>query len=216
MNGIFNFYGNCGINSIIQIFLHTKYLLNILIQNNENNKPITSLFNKLLNSIKKLNSLQEVYYKFCHYLNYKIKISQNDHMYFCIKFIELLEEENCGKIIDLFSGIKKIKFENLKGFDEEKENFLFYIINLSKGETIENNVFKTKEIKLKDNNNEISPKIIYQKEIMIKEPEILMLNIECEISSYVFLFQIPESIKVNTISYKLYAINEYNNLHSIA
>jgi hypothetical protein len=64
--------------------------------------------------------------------------------------------------------------------------------------------------------NEISPKIIYQKEIMIKEPEILMLNIECEISSYVFLFQIPESIKVNTISYKLYAINEYNNLHSIA
>jgi len=44
--------------------------------------------------------------------------------------------------------------------------------------------------------NEISPKIIYQKEIMIKEPEILMLNIECEILSYVFFFKYLNQLKL--------------------
>jgi hypothetical protein len=135
-------------------------------------------------------------------------------MYFCIKFLEILEEENSGKIINLFLGIKKITFENLNGFDEEKEKFLFYIINLSFGENIENNLFKKKKLQIRDNYNYI--KFVIQKETLIREPEILMLNIECELNFNNFFFQIPEILKVNEINYKLYAINEYNNLHSIA
>ncbi len=211
--GLNNFFGNCSINSIIQIFLHTKCFLKQFLTLNENKKPISFLFFKLLNSIK-LNTYQKEFYEFCQYLNNKIKVSKNDPMYFCTKFIEILEEENSSKIINLFSGIKKISFENLNGFDEEKERFLFYIINLSIGENIENNLFKNKQLQIKDNNN--VPKIIIQKETLIKEPEILMLNIECETHYHHFSFLIPETLKINKINYKLYAINEYNNIHSIA
>ena len=214
--GLNNFFGNCSINSIIQIFLHTKCFLNVLnelIQNNQIKNSITFLFFKLLESIIKLKTPpQKEFYEFCRYLNDKIRISKNDPMYFCIKFIEILEKENCGKIIHLFSGIKKITFENLKGFDEEKDNFLFYIINLSFEETIENNVFKNKKLQIKDN----FTKSVIQKETLIKEPEILMLNIECEIYSKIYSFQIPKKLTINKTDYKLYAINEYNNLHSIA
>ena len=212
--GLNNFFGNCSLNSIIQIFLHTKCFLNqFLTLKNENNKPISFLFFKLLYSIK-LKTYQKEFYEFCQYLNNKIKVSKNDPMYFCTKFIEILEEENSGKIINLFSGKKKINFENLNGFDEEEERFLFYIINLTYRETIENNVFKNKKLQIRDNYN--YPKIIIQKETLIKEPEILMLNIECELNFNIFFFQIPETLKINQINYKLYAINEYNNLHSIA
>ena len=212
--GLNNFFGNCSINSIIQIFLHTQCFINqFLTLNNENKKSISFLFFKLLNSIK-LNTYQKEFYEFCQYLNNKIKVSKNDPMYFCTKFIEILEEENRGKIINLFSGIKKISFDKLNGFDEEKERFLFYIINLTYGETIKNNVFKTKQLQIKDNNN--VPKKIIQKETLIKEPEILMLNIECEINRYGFLFIIPETLTINKTDYKLYAINEYDNIHSIA
>ena len=212
--GLNNFFGNCSINSIIQIFLHTKCFLNqFLTLNNENKKPISFLFFKLLSSIK-LNTYQKEFYEFCKYLNNKIKVSKNDPMYFCTKFIEIFEEENSGKIINLFSGIKRISFENLNGFDEEKERFLFYIINLTYGETIKNNVFNSKQLQIKDNNN--VPKKIIQKETLIKEPEILMLNIECEINRYHFPFPIPETLEINKINYKLYAINQYDNIHSIA
>ena len=57
---------------------------------------------------------------------------------------------------------------------------------------------------------------ILQKEYLIEEPQIFMINIEkdenCKIEFY---YQIPKYLTLNTSTYQLYAINKYDNVHSI-
>ena len=144
----------------------------------------------------------------------KLKVIKNDPMYFCSKILEKLEEENPGKIIHLFSGKKKIEFQNLNNYDSE-EQFLFYIIQLDdKNPEIKNRLFQKQKIEIFDySKNTVIQNI--QNEILIEEPEILMLNIEIDQNSkYKFYFDIPKDLDLNHSKYKLYAINKYDDDHS--
>ena len=178
------------------------------------------MFFNLLEAIKYSNNVQDnkvqdCFYDFCYYLQNEIKVIKNDPMYFCSKILEKLEEENPGKIIHLFSGKKKIEFQNLKNYDSE-EQFLFYIIQLDyQNSQIKNRLFKKQKIEIFDDcKNTVIQNI--QNETLIEEPEILMLNIEIDQNSkYKFYFDIPKDLDLNQSKYKLYAINKYDDDHSI-
>ena len=219
--GFNNLGGTCSISSIIQILIHTKCFIKEFLSLSNHRKPISKLFFDLLEAIKcsknvQDDKVQDCFYDFCYYLKekMKLKVIKNDPMYFCSKILEKSEEENPGKIIHLFSGKKKIEFQNLNYYDSE-EQFLFYIIQLDdKNPEIKNRLFQKQKIEIFDySKNTVIQNI--QNEILIEEPEILMLNIEIvQNSKYNFYFDIPKDLDLNQSNYKLYAINKYDDVHS--
>ena len=199
--------------------IHTECFIKEFLSLSNHCRKISKLFFDLLKAIKCSNNIQDdkvqdCFYDFCYCLQYEIKVIKNDPMYFCSKILEKLEEENPGKIIHLFSGKKKIEFQNLNYYDSE-EQFLFYIIQLDdKNPEIKNRLFKEQKIEIFDD----SKKTVIQNETLIEEPEILMLNIEIVQNSkykYKFYFDIPKDLDLNHSKYKLYAINKYDDEHSI-
>ena len=212
--GFNNLGGTCSISSIIQILIHTKCFIKEFLSLSNHSKQISKLFFNLLESIKCSKNVQYYFHNFCYYLQKEIKVIKNDPMYFCSKILEKLEEENPGKIIHLFSGKKKIEFQNLKNYDSE-EQFLFYIIQLDyQNKKIKNRLFTKQTIEIFDDSKKTVIQNI-QNETLIEEPEILMLNIEIDQNSkYKFYFDIPEDLDLNHSNYKLYAINKYDDVHS--
>ena len=213
--GFNNLGGTCSISSIIQILIHTECFIKEFLSLSNHCRKISKLFFNLLEAIKCSNNVQHYFHNFCYYLQYEMKVIKNDPMYFCSKILEKLEEENPGKIIHLFSGKKKIEFQNLKNYDSE-EQFLFYIIQLDyQNSQIKNRLFKKQKIEIFDDcKNTVIQNI--QNETLIEEPEILMLNIEIDQNSkYKFYFDIPKDLDLNQSKYKLYAINKYDDDHSI-
>ena len=219
--GFNNLGGTCSISSIIQILIHTECFIKEFLSLSNHCKPISKLFFDLLEAIKCSNNIQDdkvqdCFYDFCYYLQekMKLKVIKNDPMYFCSKILEKLEEENPGKIIHLFSGKKKIEFQNLNYYDSE-EQFLFYIIQLDyQNSQIKNRLFKEQKIEIFDYSKKTVIQNI-QNETLIEEPEILMLNIEIDQNSkYKFYFDIPKDLNLNHSKYKLYAINKYDDVHS--
>ena len=203
--GLKNLGGTCSISSIIQILAHTNCFVHEFLKHYTKEKKISFLLYNLFMGLKSGNASNE-FYDFCINLNPIIRITGIDPMFFCTKFLEKLNEEN-PYILNLFCGKKKIKFENLEGFDNEEE-FLFNIIHLSSFQKITDVLFQN--IKIIDN------KKVIQKETIIKEPQILMINVQTDLPSTTFSFEIPNQLKINKFIYKLYAINQYDDYHSRA
>ena len=209
--GLKNLGGTCSISSIIQVLIHTKCFLKEFFSLTFSQNTISTLLYKLFMSIIESKNVFNTFYNFCKELEKEIEVIKNDPMYFCTKLLEKLEEENPGKIIHLFSGKKKIEFQNLQYFNSE-ENFLFYIIHINfVVPRIEDSLFQQKQIDLMDYIN--IP--ILQKEYLIEEPQIFMINIEKD-ENYLpeFYYHIPKYLTLNNSNYKLYAINKYDNVHS--
>lgn len=209
--GLKNLGGTCSISSIIQVLIHTKCFLKEFFSLSCSQNKISTLLYKLFISIIESKNVVYDFYYFCKELEKEIEVIKNDPMYFCTKLLEKLEEENPGKIMHLFSGKKKIEFQNLQDYNSE-ENFLFYIIHINfEGPGIKDSLFQQKQIDLIDNiNNQI-----FQNEYLIEEPQIFMINVEkdenckCE-----FYYHIPKYLTLKSSNYKLYAINKYDNVHS--
>ena len=209
--GLKNLGGTCTISSILQILIHTKCFLKEFLSLPHFPNTISYLLYKFLINIIESQDIINDFYSFCIELQNEIKVIKNDPMYFCSKLLEKIEDENTGKIIHLFSGKKKIEFQNLQDYNSE-ENFLFYVIHISfEGPGIKDSLFQTKKIDLMDNVNEL----VIQKEYLVKEPQIFMINIEKdENCQKEFYYNIPNFLTLNNSNYKLYAINKYDNVHS--
>lgn len=206
--GLRNIGGSCSIASVIQILAHTRCFLNEFLKNykhNHNSNSISTLFYNLLMSFKNKNETSE-FYDFCMRIKSQ---TGNNPMYFCCKFLDKLNKENPG-IIDLFSGIKKVIFEN-QHYDNDRESFLFQLVYLSYDEQLKDILFN------KPNLVKIGNKCYNQIENLIEGPKILMINIETEkMKGYYFSFEIPKNLKIGNFTYKLYAFNKYDDNHSKA
>ena len=209
--GLKNLGGTCTISSILQILIHTKCFLKEFLNLPLYPNTITYLLYKFFINIIQSQNIIDDFYSFCKELQKEIKVINNDPMYFCSKLLEKIEDENTGKIIHLFSGIKKIEFQNLQDYNSE-ENFLFYVIHISNDRPeIKDSLFQTKQIDLMDNVKEL----VIQKEFLVKEPQIFMINIEKdENCQKEFYYYIPNFLTLNNSNYILYAINKYDNVHS--
>ena len=125
-------------------------------------------------------------------------------MTFFNEFIKKLGEENNGKIVNLFTGKKYIKFIGMPELDYE-EDFIFYLITLDeKTRYIMDALCQEKEFENDEN-------MKLREEIKIK-PEILVINLKIENIEYNF----ETLIYIDNFKYQLNAINRYNNLHSTA
>lgn len=209
-NGLQNFWGNCAVSSIMQILIHTQCFLKEFLSKSYHYSTISKLFLDFLKAIAKNDNINHYFSQLCYELEKQTKVIRNDPMYFCIKFLEKLEQENPGKIIHLFLGKKKIEFLGLNEYDNE-EDFLFYIIQLNKEKTIIENLFQKQKNILIDGNK----KPVVQKEYLIKEPTIFLINIE-PVQNSDFNFEIPHQLLLNNSKYEIYAVNQYNNVHSIS
>ncbi len=201
--GLKNLGGTCSISSIIQILAHTNCFVHEFLKHYTKYKKISFLLYNLFMGLKSGNTSKQ-FSEFCNKLNSIIHVTEIDPMYFCTKFLEQLNKEN-PFILKLFCGKKKITFENLEGFDDEEE-FLFNILHLSPHQKISRILFQNKK--------NIDNKEVIQRESYIEEPQILMINVQPELYSNNFSFEIPNQLKINKFNYKLYAVNQYDNYHS--
>lgn len=74
--------------------------------------------------IESKNIINELYY-FCKELAKEIEVIKKDPMYFCSKLLENQKKKILGKRIHLFSGKKKIEFQNLREYNSRKF-FIFF------------------------------------------------------------------------------------------
>ena len=227
--GLNNAGESCYMASIIQILIHLEKFLDALNKNNTQNNLYKEFF-KFLNKIEKkkcsITSYYHIPYNYIeikqianiyHSINHKFKGTEgNNPMTFFNEFISDLNKN----ILSLFKGEKKIELikneNNTKSIEENKENFIFYLVTLDKNNNDLTTYFLKNLNEEKEFENEKEEKI---KESITLFPEILVINLELEIKDYK-----PE----NTIylpknetgkdyqEYKLKAINKYSDVHSIA
>jgi len=207
--GFYNAGGSCYMASIIQILIHLEKFLNEFLENKyEYTKPLSNLF---FNFIKEIADSKENAIEIKRFANEYNKINNkfdgekgNNPMTFFNEFIKKLGKENNGKIMDLFTGKKYLKFIGMPELDYE-EDFIFYLISLDeKTRYIKNGLNQEKEFE-----DDEDMKLI--EEIKIK-PEILVINLEIENIEY----DVERELMIDDILYELKAINRYNNFHSTA
>ena len=225
--GLNNAGESCYMASIIQILIHLEKFLDSLKKYYTKQNKLYTEFYKFLKKLEQGNceteTVYKVYYKYIEIIeiakvynsiNHKFKGTEgNNPMIFFKEFINDLNKN----ILSLFEGEKEIQFiENEENKEKTTENFIFYLVTLDKnnqtlGDYFLNNLYKEKEIE-----NEKDEKII---EKITKFPEILVINLELEISNYK-----PENNIVisknekddDFMIYELKAINKYSEAHSIA
>ena len=135
--GFYNAGNSCYMASIIQILIHLDKFVNEFFKQ-RNNYPNTLsyiLFNFLQIIVNSQNDAIKINYFSENFNKINSKFSGkkgNNPMTFFNEFIKKLGKENNGKLEDLFTGKKKIKFEGISDGDHEEyeENFIFYLINL--------------------------------------------------------------------------------------
>jgi len=207
--GLYNAGGSCYMASIIQILIHTKVFLEEFLKlENNNRNSLTYLFGNFIKEIanSSSNNIEISYFaKEYNKINYKFNGEKgNNPMTFFNEFIKKLGEENKGKILNIFSGKKKIYFGQIPDSDYE-EDFIFNLVNLDKDRY---NIKKALEdVKQLEGNDTYC---IWEE--IIEKPKILIINLEVDKIKY----KIEEEIDVGGAKYNLKAINRYTNYHSIA
>ena len=194
--------------SIIQILIYLDKFVNEFFKQRNNVQNTLSYL--LFNFIGKIVNSQNVVIKINNFAkennnNYKFSRKKgNNPMASFNEFIKKLWEENNGKLEDLFTGKKKIKFEGMSDGDYE-ENFIFYLINLDeKNKYIIDALYQEKEFE--DDKN-----IKLIEEIIVK-PEIFIINLEIDDIDFSF----DENLTIDETEYTLKAINRYTDYHSTA
>ena len=207
--GLYNAGGSCYMASIIQILIHSKVFLEEFLKLKNNNKnSLTYLFGNFIKKIanSSSNNIEISYFaKEYNKINNKFNGEKgNNPMTFFNEFIKKLGEENKGKILNIFSGKKKIYFGQIPDSDYE-EDFIFNLVNLDKDRY---NIKKALEdVKQLEGNDTYC---IWEE--IIEKPKILIINLEVDKIKY----KIEEEIDVGGAKYNLKAINRYTNYHSIA
>ena len=227
--GLNNAGESCYMASIIQILIHLEKFLDALNKNNTQNNLYKEFF-KFLNKIEKkkcsITSHYQISYNYIeikqianiyHSINHKFKGTEgNNPMTFFNEFISDLNKN----ILSLFKGEKKtelIKNENnTKSIEENKENFIFYLVTLDKNNNDLTTYFLKNLNEEKEFENEKEEKI---KESITLFPEILVINLELEIKDYKpenKIYLPKNETEKDYQEYKLKAINKYSDVHSIA
>lgn len=227
--GLNNAGESCYMASIIQILIHLEKFLDALNKNNTQNNLYKEFF-KFLNKIEKkkcsITSYYHIPYNYIeikqianiyHSINHKFKGTEgNNPMTFFNEFISDLNKN----ILSLFKGEKKIELikneNNTKSIEENKENFIFYLVTLDKNNNDLTTYFLKNLNEEKEFENEKEEKI---KESITLFPEILVINLELEIKDYKpekKIYLPKNETKSDYQEYKLKAINKYSDVHSIA
>ena len=227
--GLNNAGESCYMASIIQILIHLEKFLDALNKNNTQNNLYKEFF-KFLNKIEKkkcsITSHYQISYNYIeikqianiyHSINHKFKGTEgNNPMTFFNEFISDLNKN----ILSLFKGEKKIELikneNNTKSIEENKENFIFYLVTLDKNNNDLTTYFLKNLNEEKEFENEKEEKI---KESITLFPEILVINLELEIKDYKpekKIYLPKNETESNYQEYKLKAINKYSDVHSIA
>ena len=227
--GLNNAGESCYMASIIQILIHLEKFLDALNKNNTQNNLYKEFF-KFLNKIEKkkcsITSHYHISYNYIeikqianiyHSINHKFKGTEgNNPMTFFNEFISDLNKN----ILSLFKGEKKIELiryeNNAKYIEENKENFIFYLVTLDKNNNDLTTYFLKNLNEEKEFENEKEEKI---KESITLFPEILVINLELEIKDYKpekKIYLPKNETESNYQEYKLKAINKYSDVHSIA
>ena len=227
--GLNNAGESCYMASIIQILIHLEKFLDALNKNNTQNNLYKEFF-KFLNKIEKkkcsITSYYHIPYNYIeikqianiyHSINHKFKGTEgNNPMTFFNEFISDLNKN----ILSLFKGEKKIELikneNNTKSIEENKENFIFYLVTLDKNNNDLTTYFLKNLNEEKEFENEKEEKI---KESITLFPEILVINLELEIKDYKpenKIYLPKNETEKDYQEYKLKAINKYSDVHSIA
>ena len=227
--GLNNAGESCYMASIIQILIHLEKFLDALNKNNTQNNLYKEFF-KFLNKIEKkkcsITSDYHIHYNYIeikqianiyHSINHKFKGTEgNNPMTFFNEFISDLNKN----ILSLFKGEKKIELikneNNTKSIEENKENFIFYLVTLDKNNNDLTTYFLKNLNEEKEFENEKEEKI---KESITLFPEILVINLELEIKDYKpenKIYLPKNETGKDFQEYKLKAINKYSDVHSIA
>ena len=209
--GLYNAGGSCYMASIIQILIHSKEFLDTFLEEKINNKnSLSYLLYKFIEEIANSNNSIEIEYFAEQYnkINYKFNGRRgNNPMTFFTEFIKQLDKEGT-KVSNIFTGQKHIEFIGMPELDYD-ENFIFYLAYLDKSHQILYDVlFEEKEFE-DDGNNRNNLKL---REIIVKRPKILIINVEIEDIEYKF----EEKLYIEEEEYNLKAINRYTDFHSTA
>ena len=209
--GFYNAGGSCYMASIIQILIHSKEFLDTFLEKKINNKnSLSYLLYKFIEKIANSNDSIEIEYFAEQYnkINYKFNGRRgNNPMTFFTEFIKQLDKEGI-KVSNIFTGQKHIEFIGMSELDYD-ENFIFYLAYLDKSHQLLYDVlYEEKEFE-DDGNNRNNLKL---KEIIVKRPKILIINVEIEDIEYKF----EEKLYIEEEEYNLKAINRYTDFHSTA
>ena len=207
--GLYNAGGSCYMASIIQILIHSKEFLDTFLEEKINNKnSLSYLLYKFIEEIANSNNSIEIEYFADQYnkINYKFN-GWNNPMTFFTEFIKQLDKEGT-KVSNIFTGQKHIEFIGMPELDYD-ENFIFYLAYLDKShQTLYDVLYEEKEFE-DDGNNRNNLKL---REIIVKRPKILIINVEIEDIEYKF----EEKLYIEEDEYNLKAINRYTDFHSTA
>ena len=201
--GLINPSATCYMASILQALIHSEKFLDYFFKNKKGNYCLSRILDKLFNQIETTKEKRIPLKDFASDYN---KIDNRYHFSkgntpscFLNHILENLNNEIEG-ISDLFHGKIKISFKKNKEFNTEQD-FLVYPKNFNND--LKSELFCPEQQEINGRIDEVSEELIIF-------PSILVINGYPQSS-----FKISENLYLKKEHYKLYAVNEYNDVHSI-